>query len=66
MNFLVSDSTLIIGKLSLAASFDLQSTQRDAWVEQVAVLKGALAGLSGTILFEFTIPDWVDELTWCS
>jgi hypothetical protein len=54
--FLRTESDAIVGRLSLAGSHDLQQTQREAWVKQVVILKDALAGLSGTILFEFTIP----------
>lgn len=54
--FLRTESDAIVGRLSLAGSHDLQQTQREAWVQQVVILKDVLAGLSGTILFEFTIP----------
>ena len=55
-DFLRTESDAIVGRLTLAGSHDLQQTQRDAWLQQVFILKDALAGLSGTILFEFTIP----------
>ena len=54
--FLRTESDAIVGRLTLAGIHDLQQTQRDAWVRQVVILKDALAGFSGTILFEFTIP----------
>jgi len=55
-DFLRTESDAIVGRLTLAGSHDLQQTQRDAWVRQVSILKDAIAGLRGTILFEFTIP----------
>jgi hypothetical protein len=36
--------------------FDLTGTQRDAWLEQVAVLQEVLADHVGSIYLEFTIP----------
>lgn len=55
-DFLRTESDAIVGRLTLAGSHDLQQTQRDAWARQVSILKDALVGLGGTILFEFTIP----------
>ena len=54
--FLRTELDAIVGRLSLAGSHDLQQTQREAWVQQVVILKDALAGLSGSIFFEFNIP----------
>lgn len=54
--FLRAESDTIVGRLTLAGSHDLQQTQRDAWIQQISILKDALKGLDGTILFEFTIP----------
>jgi hypothetical protein len=36
--------------------FDLTGTQRHAWLEQAAILGRALAGRTGSIYLEFTIP----------
>jgi hypothetical protein len=36
--------------------FDLESTQREAWVEEISFLQKNLAGLSGTLYLEFSIP----------
>lgn len=54
--FLIADPDAIVGRLILAGNHDSQQLQLDAWVRQVAILKECLGGLSGTILFEFTIP----------
>jgi hypothetical protein len=54
--FLRAESDTIVGRLTLAGSHDLQQTQRDAWIQQISILKDALKGLDGTILFEFTVP----------
>lgn len=36
--------------------FDLSETQRDAWFEQIRILRTALAPHQGTIHLEFSIP----------
>ena len=54
--FLCSEPLDILGKLADANEFPLLTTQRDAWVEQVHVLRGALEGLSGVLTFEFAVP----------
>ena len=54
--FLDSGPDRILGKLSLHAEFALEHTQKDAWVEQIVILKDALAGFDGKIYFEYSIP----------
>ncbi len=46
----------IFGEIALQHSFDLTMLQRDAWIEQTKILKGALVGFVGEIYFEFSIP----------
>ncbi len=47
----------ILGTLSLAHGFDLDQRQRDAWFQQIVVMKKALAAATnGHILFELKIP----------
>jgi hypothetical protein len=46
----------ILGQLATHNVFDLQQTQRDAWLDEIAFLRSSLAGLSGSIFFEFAIP----------
>ena len=38
-NFLKTSSAEIIGNISLANEFDLGQTQRDAWIEEIKILK---------------------------
>ncbi|MBI4616232.1 MAG: DUF2075 domain-containing protein [Planctomycetes bacterium] len=38
------------------SDFDITGAQRDAWIEQARILRGALHGRSGAIYLEFTIP----------
>jgi hypothetical protein len=55
-NFLNSDPDAIVGKLIQGDSFAWEQTQRDAWLEQIAILKPILSKYAGTIYFEYSIP----------
>jgi len=55
-NFLTSDKDEILGKLTRNSDFDLGQNQRDAWVEQIIILKKVLTSFSGSIYFEYSIP----------
>jgi hypothetical protein len=46
----------ILGEITRAHSFDLNAFQRDAWIEQTALLKEVLQGHKGKVYFEFSIP----------
>lgn len=55
-DFLAESSEQILGKLAAANDFTLLQTQRDAWLQQVNILKGVLSQRVGRIIFEFSIP----------
>ena len=55
-NFLTTPPQMILGMLSINNEFSLEQTQRDAWLEEIAVLKQALVGQNGKIYFEYAIP----------
>ena len=48
----------ILGVLSKDNTYDLTLEQRDAWLEEIAVMKDVLSGLKvpGHIIFEYSIP----------
>lgn len=48
----------ILGLLSRDNTFDLSLEQRDAWLEEIVIMKGVLRELNktGHIIFEYTIP----------
>jgi hypothetical protein len=50
-----SDDT-IIGRLTGASQFDITMSQAEAWRQEIAILRPALADLPGHILLEFSIP----------
>ena len=54
--FLDSDPHQILGVLAAAHTHDLDVEQRQAWEEEIEILRGALAGLPGTIFLEFDVP----------
>lgn len=54
--FLRKTPSEILGSLSSASQFDVNQNQNAAWSTQIAILKNALKGLNGSLLFEFSIP----------
>lgn len=55
-DFLQVDATSILGKLAIHAGDGHFSSQRDAWIAQIDILRRELQGLDGSIFFEFSIP----------
>ena len=57
-NFLNSSPEEIIGILALNNQFSLEQSQRDAWLEEIEILKEVLRSYrnNGSIYFEFSIP----------
>ena len=56
VNFLKSSTEQIIGKLALANNFPLEQSQRNAWVEEISILRKVLVPHDGAIYFEYSIP----------
>lgn len=55
-DFLQRTSDEILGKLAQGNDFSLEQTQRDAWLEEIRILKTALEPYKGSIYFEYSIP----------
>lgn len=55
-NFLSSSPEEIFQKIALNNEFSLEKTQRDAWLEEINILKGVLSPYKGSIYFEYSIP----------
>ncbi len=55
-NFLNSSSDEILGILVTNNDFALEQTQRDAWLEEIKILKEVLGTHTGSIYFEYSIP----------
>ena len=58
LEFLDKGDNEIIGELTLASAFPVESPQVNAWIEQIHILKKALSNLdiSGFVAFEFAVP----------
>ena len=56
VEFCTASATSVLGELTANSHLDVTSEQRDAWLEEIAVLQQALPGMAGTLLLEFSIP----------
>ncbi len=55
-NFRRASPHEILGKLTQSSEFDVVPGQRDAWLEEIGILKELLARFEGAIYFEYAIP----------
>jgi hypothetical protein len=55
-NFLITRSNEVLARLVQSNEFALEQTQRDAWLEEIHILKNALRPYKGSIYFEYSIP----------
>ncbi len=55
-NFLITSHDGILGILTKNHNFQLDQTQRDAWLEEIRILKTILTPFEGMIYFEYSIP----------
>jgi hypothetical protein len=55
-NFLNATSQEILGSLADNNDFSLEQTQKEAWNQQIKILKEILKGYDGQIYFEYSIP----------
>lgn len=56
-SFLSCDEASVLGHLTEASEFDLELTQRDAWLAEIRVLQSALRAFSdGHVFLEFMVP----------
>src|SRR5205814_1630315 len=55
-SFLATESRSVLGALAAAHSHDLEVDQRQAWEEEIDILRSTLAGLEGTLYLEFDVP----------
>ena len=57
-NFLDCSSDEILGSLARTSAFSIEASQRDAWIEQIKVLRVSLAPYRGhgKVYFEYAVP----------
>jgi len=54
--FLSEDPAAVVGALTTRSRYAVEPPQRDAWIEEIGILKAALQGQSGAVLLEFEVP----------
>ena len=54
--FTLASVESIIGILAGNTDFDIELAQRNAWAEQISILKAGFSGLDGVVFLEFTVP----------
>lgn len=54
--FLRTTEQGVLGELVQASQFDVTQAQRDAWLQEISILRTALRGTEGWIVLEFDIP----------
>jgi hypothetical protein len=55
-SFLAATSEALLGFLLRNSFFEVSPAQRDAWLEEIDILRTALAGVEGWLFLEFDIP----------
>lgn len=55
-NFCNTSSQEILGLIVESNEFSVETTQKDAWIEQIKILKPILLSYDGRIFFEYSIP----------
>ena len=54
--FCSASSEAILGKISINSEFSDELNQKQAWIEEIKILKNVLASREGQIYFEYSIP----------
>lgn len=55
-DFCETDVNTILGALAAASTYAVEPAQRDAWQEEILILKKALHAKAGAVLLEFEVP----------
>ena len=61
-DFLVAGDEVVLGRLSLRSEHGLDQLQRNAWKDELSILRPALAALDGWLLLEYSIPRMPGEM----
>ena len=54
--FCKAEPDAILGELTRHSDFSVETTQRDAWLEEIKILSSVLSAYSGDIFLEYSIP----------
>jgi schlafen family protein len=55
-SFISSTSEEVLGSIAQNSDFAVETTQKDAWLEQIRILKNVLQQYEGSLYFEYSIP----------
>ena len=55
-DFIPESETAILGELANRHEFALEEQQRNAWKEEIRLLKELLKGIEGDVVLEYSIP----------
>lgn len=55
-DFRAASESAVIGSLAARSDFDVDRSQRDAWLEEISLLKRVLEGIDGWLHLEFDVP----------
>jgi hypothetical protein len=55
-DFLFAEPLSVLGELTKHSQTEILGTQRDAWLEEIQILRKSLNGIDGSVFLEFTIP----------
>lgn len=55
-SFLAASRDEVLGRLAARSHFAVDLTQRDAWQQEIAILREALVGIQGWLFLEFDVP----------
>lgn len=56
LGFLRRINEEVLGNLAQGSDFAIEQTQRDAWLEEIRILKSVLQPYQGSLYFEYSIP----------
>jgi hypothetical protein len=55
-DFLAGSVENLYGTVASNSTFSVETTERDAWLGEISLLREVLRGVEGSIFFEFSIP----------
>ena len=55
-DFVTTKPAEVVGQLTISSEFSVETTQKDAWLKEIEILKRVLAEYDGSVYFEYSIP----------
>ena len=60
--FIITNPDEIIGKIAKGNEFPLEPTQKNAWIEEISILKTSLENFKGNYFLNIQSPEWENGL----